>query len=112
MATKDTRAITKAITGKAGYIGTLKGRSNCGSFFLNRNKAIIDTIYKVNAPNTEMVIISAVFPVSKAIIPIAIFTSNAFDGVRKPEWIFPRKAGADLTLPNSKLDLPAARMMP
>ena len=112
MAANETIAITKAITGKAGYIGTLKGLSNCGSFFLNRNNAIIDTIYKVNAPKTEIVMISAVFPVSKAIIPIAIFTSNAFDGVRNRRCIFPKNAGANFTLPNSKLDLPAARMMP
>lgn len=81
MATNETTAITNAITGKAGYIGTLKGRSNCGSVFLSRSNAIIDTIYNVSAPKTEMVMISDVFPVSNAIMPIAIFTSNALDGV-------------------------------
>lgn len=112
MAAKETTAITRATTGKAGYIGTLKGRSICGSFFLSRKRAIMDMMYSVNAPKTEMVMISAVFPVSKAIIPIPIFTNKAFDGVRNRGWIFPRNAGADLTLPNSKLDLPAARMIP
>ena len=81
MATKETTAITSAISGNAGYMGTLKGRSNCGSFFLSRNKAIMDTIYKVSAPNTEMVIISDVLPVINAIIPITIFTNKAFTGV-------------------------------
>ena len=52
-----------------------------GSFFLNCKNAIIDTIYNVNAPNTEMVMISDVFPVSNAMIPITIFTSNALEGV-------------------------------
>ena len=74
-------AMTSATTGKTGYMGTLNGRSSCGSFFLSRNNAIIDTIYNVNAPNTEIVMISDVLPVSKAIIPIPIFTSNALDGV-------------------------------
>ena len=74
-------AMISAITGKTGYMGTLNGRSSCGSFFLNRNNAIMDTIYNVNAPNTEIVMISDVFPVSKAMIPITIFTSNALAGV-------------------------------
>jgi len=73
--------MNNAATGNKGYIGTLKGRSNCGSFFLSRNKAIIDTIYNVSAPNTEMVMISAVLPVSRAMMPITIFTSSALDGV-------------------------------
>src|SRR5437667_2101310 len=112
IATNENTAMINAINGKKGYIGTLNGLSNCGSFFLNRSNAIMDTIYNVNAPKTEMVMISDVFPVSKAIIPIAIFTSNAFDGVRNRGWIFPKKAGANFTLPNSKTDLPAASMMP
>ena len=70
-----------ATTGKTGYMGTLNGRSNFGSFFLSRNNAIMDTIYNVSAPKTEMVMISDVLPVSRAIIPIPIFTSNAFAGV-------------------------------
>ena len=81
MAINETVAMIRAITGKKGYIGTLKGLSNCGSFFLNRNSAIIDIIYNVNAPKTEIVMISDVFPVSNAMMPIAIFTNNAFDGV-------------------------------
>ncbi len=74
--------MTNAINGKAGYIGTLNGRSNCGSFFLSRSSAIMDIIYNVSAPNTEMVMISDVLPVSNAMIPITIFTSNALEGVR------------------------------
>ena len=70
-----------AVTGNTGYIGTLKGRIKPGSFFLNLNMAIIDTIYNVKAPKTEMVMISAVFPVSNAMIPIAMFSNNAFEGV-------------------------------
>ena len=101
-----------ATRGNIGYTGTLNGRANRGSVFLNRNNAIIETIYKVSAPNTEIVMISDVFPVSNAIIPITILTSNAFAGVRNRGWIFPKNAGANFTLPNSKLDLPAARMIP
>ena len=37
-----------------GYIGTLNGRSNLWFFFLSRNNAIMDTIYNVSAPNTEI----------------------------------------------------------
>ena len=81
MATKEMIAIISAVMGNKGYIGTLNGRSNNGSFFLSRNCDIIDMIYKVNAPNTEMVMISAVLPVSKAMIPMTIFISKALDGV-------------------------------
>ena len=70
-----------AMIGNKGYIGTLNGLSNCGSFFLSLSNEIIDTIYRVKAPKTEMVMISDVFPVSRAIIPMAMFTSSAFDGV-------------------------------
>ena len=70
-----------ATTGNTGYIGTLNGRFKPGSFFLNLNNAIIDTMYNVNAPNTEIVMISEVLPVSNAIIPITIFSNNAFEGV-------------------------------
>ena len=70
-----------AMMGNKGYIGTLNGLSNCGSFFLNLSNEIIDTIYRVKAPKTEMVMISDVFPVSRAIIPIAMFTRSAFEGV-------------------------------
>lgn len=108
----DRMAITKAIIGKAGYEGTLKGRGKSGSFFLSRSIAIIEMIYSVNAPNTEMVMISAVLFVNNARIPIAIFISNAFAGVRNRRWIWPSKAGAYPTLPNSKLARPAASMMP
>ncbi len=78
---KETVAITNAINGKNGYIGTLKGRFNCGSFFLSWRKAIMDTMYSVKAPNTAIVMISDVFPVSSAIIPMIIFASNALEGV-------------------------------
>ena len=81
MATNEIIAITKAVTGKRGYIGTLKGRTICASFFLNCKREIIDTMYNVSAPNTEMVMISDVLPVSNAIIPITIFTSSALEGV-------------------------------
>ena len=81
MATKDITAITRAVIGNKGYIGTLKGRSNRGSFFLNCNWDIMEIIYNVKAPNTEIVMISAVLPVSNAIIPITKFISNAFEGV-------------------------------
>ncbi len=77
----ETVAITNAITGKKGYIGTLKGRFNCGSFFLSWMKAIMDTMYSVRAPNTAIMMISDVFPVSKVMMPMLIFTSNALEGV-------------------------------
>ena len=81
IATKETTAMINAVSGKTGYMGTLKGRSNCGSVFLSLSNAIIDTIYNVNAPKTEMVMISDVLPVTKAIMPIAMFITNALDGV-------------------------------
>ena len=73
--------MTKAITGKYGYKGVLKGRGSAGSFF---RKAITETIeitYKVNAPNTASMIMSPVFPVSSAMIPKIIFAISAFAGV-------------------------------
>ena len=112
MATIETTAMTSARTGNRGYKGTLNGRSNRGSLFRSRIKATMDTMYKVSAPNTEMMIMFPVCSVSSAIMPIHIFTNNAFDGVRKRGWIFPKNDGANLTRPNSKLDLPAARMIP
>lgn len=81
IATKEKTAMAKAITGKKGYTGTLNGRSNAGSFFLRRSSDIMEIIYNVRAPKTEMVMISDVLPVSKARMPIAIFTKRAFDGV-------------------------------
>lgn len=81
MAINDTTAIINAVIGKDGYIGTLNGFSSCGSFFRSCNIAIIEMIYNVNAPKTEMVIISAVFPVSNAMMPMSIFTINALEGV-------------------------------
>jgi len=41
----------------------------------------MEIIYKVSAPNTDMVIISAVLPVSKATMPMIIFNMSAFAGV-------------------------------
>ena len=81
MATNEKIAIPNAAPGNNGYHGTLKGRTRRGSFFLSCSSDTMDKIYNVNAPNTEMVIISDVLPVSNAIIPIAILTSNALDGV-------------------------------
>ena len=81
MAAKETIAITNAVTGNKGYMGTLNGRSNSGSFFLSCNNAIIEMMYKVKAPNTEIVIISDVLPVNKATMPMSIFINNALDGV-------------------------------
>ena len=83
MVTKEKTEINNATTGKYGYQGTLKGRNNCGSFLLNCNNAIIETMYRVSAPKTEMVMISEVLPVSNATIPINIFISKALAGVRK-----------------------------
>ena len=77
----ETNAMINATTGNTGYIGTLNGLSSNGSFFLSRNSAIIDIIYNVSAPNTEMMIISPVLPVSNAMMPIPIFTNKALEGV-------------------------------
>mgnify|MGYP003669638591 CR=1 FL=1 len=74
-------AIINAVIGNAGNIGTLKGRFKSGSFLRNAKKEIIDTIYKTKAPKQEIVIISPVLPVNKAIIPTIIFTINAEAGV-------------------------------
>ncbi len=81
MAIKEIRAMTKAINGKAGYTGTLKGLLSWGSFFLKASSDAIDIMYSVNAPKTEIVIISEVLPLSSATIPIAILISNALAGV-------------------------------
>jgi hypothetical protein len=70
-----------ATNGKTGYMGTLKGLSNIGSVFLSFSRAIMETMYNVSAPNTEMVMISEVFPVASAMMPIIIFTNNALAGV-------------------------------
>ena len=81
MEIKDIRAMTKAITGEAGYNGTLKGRFKSGSLFRNLSNEIMERMYKVSAPNTEMVMISTVLPVHKAKMPISILISKAFTGV-------------------------------
>ena len=81
IATNEMTAIIKAIKGNAGYAGTLNGRSNPGSVFLSLSNEIIDTMYNVSAPNTEMVIISEVLPVSNAMIPTTIFNNKALEGV-------------------------------
>ena len=80
-AIKHTLEISKATAGKMGYMGTLKGRSISGWSFLSANREIMATMYKVKAPKHAIVMISLVLPVSKAIIPIIIFTKRAFDGV-------------------------------
>ena len=71
----------KATIGNTGYHGVLNGRSRSGCLRLNTISEIIEKIYKVKAPKTDMVMISAVLPVSKAIIPTIIFTSKALAGV-------------------------------
>ena len=83
MAANETIAMINATMGKMGNMGTLNGRSSPGSFFLSVSKAIIDTIYNVSAPNTEIVMMSAVFLLSKTrvIIPIVILTNRALAGV-------------------------------
>lgn len=73
--------MTNAMTGEAGYNGTLKGRFKSGSLLRNQSKDIIERIYKVRAPNTEIVMISTVLPVHKAIMPISILISKALTGV-------------------------------
>ena len=81
MAINEKTAIVRAINGNAGYRGTLNGLTSVGSDFLSLITEIIEIMYKESAPNTEMVMISAVFPVSKATMPMIIFTINAFAGV-------------------------------
>ena len=45
-------------------------------------------------------------------IPIPIFSKRALAGVLNLGWIFPSIGGANPTRPNSKVNLPAARIMP
>ena len=77
----ETIAITKATIGNNGYIGTLKGRVNSGSFLRSAITLIIEMIYKVSAPKTAIVIISEVLPVNKAITPMIMLMNKAFEGV-------------------------------
>lgn len=81
IATIETSAITKAIRGKKGYIGTLNGRGISGRFFLNIKTEIIAKMYKAIAPKQAIVIMSPVFPVNNAIMPISIFSIKALAGV-------------------------------
>ena len=108
----DTDAMTRAINGKAGKKGTLKGRSKSGSILRNVNTDTIEIPYNVNAPITEIVITSPVLPVNKATIPIPILKTSAFTGVRKRVWSFPNEPWGKVILPNSKVDLPAASINP
>ena len=85
--------MASATAGNTGYIGTLKGRLSAGSFFLRMNKEIIARIYNVNAPKTDIVIITEVFPEISAMIPITIFPSKAFAGVLNFEEICPKNDG-------------------
>ena len=81
MAINEKTAMVRAINGKAGYNGTLNGLTRVGSDFLSLITEIIEIIYNESAPNTDMVMISAVLPVSNAMMPMTIFTINAFAGV-------------------------------
>jgi len=81
MATIETTAINNAINGKKGYIGTRKGRGISGEFFLNIKTEIIAKMYNAMAPKQAMVMMSPVFPVNKAMMPISIFKTSALAGV-------------------------------
>lgn len=94
-------AMVKAIIGVIGYSGTLNGLSISGKLRLNLMTDIIERIYRLSAPKQAMVMMSPVFPVNNATIPIREFTISALAGVLKRGLIFPRNAGANLTLPNS-----------
>ena len=93
MAIRHTEAIPNATIGNTGYSGTRKGRSSPGSFFRSTNTVIIDSTYNVNAPSTEMVMISSVLPDSNATRPMTIFTNKAFAGVPRRGWIRPNAGG-------------------
>lgn len=72
---------TRAIKGVTGYNGTLKGLFNWGAVCLSFIKDIIEKIYKVKAPNTDRIIISAVLPVHKMSTPKQALINNALAGV-------------------------------
>ena len=74
-------AITKAVSGKKGYAGTLNGRGISGSVLRSLNSEKQENIYRQMAPNTDRVIMSPVLPVNKAIMPINILNTNAQCGV-------------------------------
>ena len=105
-------AMTKAIAGKNGYMGTRKGRSISGCFFRRAKNDSMETIYKVSAPKQAMVIISPVFPVISAKIPIPMLTSKAFTGVWVLACTLPSEGKMYRSRPSSKVDLPAARIIP
>ena len=87
----DTVAMSKASIGNRGYSGTLKGLCRFGSLFRSLIKAIMDKMYKLSAPNTEIVMISAVLSVNSAIIPTPKLNKSAAMGVLNLGEIFPRK---------------------
>ena len=74
-------AITNAMIGKNGYIGTRKGLASEGSFLRNINTAIIAKIYNMIAPKQAIVMISPVLPVNNAMMPMDIFNTRALAGV-------------------------------
>ena len=90
IATNEKVAIDSANIGKMGYIGTLNGLFISGSFLGKAKKAIMEMMYSVSAPKHAMVMISPVFPVSKAKIPMAMFTMSAFAGVLVLGCTFPK----------------------
>ncbi len=50
-------------------------------FFSALSMEIMDKIYRVSAPNTDIVMISYVLPDNRAMMPMIILTSKALDGV-------------------------------
>ncbi len=71
-----------------------------------------EKIYSVIAPKHAMVIISPVFPVRSAMIPITILMMRALAGVLNFLCTCPKAGGIYFTRPNSKVALPEARIMP
>ena len=100
IATRQMLEITRATAGNIGYIGTLNGLSIAGSFFLRAKSEIMAMMYNVSAPKQAIVIISPVFPVSKATMPIPILTNKAFEGVLNFGCTSPNCLGAYPVLPN------------
>ena len=100
--TKEAPERMRAINGVHGYPGTENGLGNLGAFLRNWSNESMAIKYRVKAPITETVIISAVLFVNNAAIPIPILTSSALAGVKNLGCNFPKNRGAKPFNPNSE----------
>jgi hypothetical protein len=112
IATNETTAMINAMIGVAGKNGTRNGLARSGSVLRSLRIDTIDMIYSINAPRTENVMISPVFPARSAHIPMTVLNTNALAGVKNRGLISPRNRGANPTRPNSNVARPEASINP